>query len=470
MSAGSQSDSISRPSERSARGKELRKLVPRSSHATWEPAREREDPVDVLAEQDETRVPELVPVRYGRMLTSPFSFYRGAAAIMAADLAATPSSGLEVQLCGDAHLSNFGGFQAPDRRLVFDINDFDETLPGPFEWDVKRLAASFEVAGRERNFRRRDRRAAILAGLGAYREAMREFAAMRDIDVWYSRLDIVQVFERYQSSVSQREIKRFNRAVAKARHKDSLRALSKLTERHNGEIRIAHRPPLLVPVRDFASAEDQDRVREGMERLLTEYQATLDDHDRRLAERYRYVDAARKVVGVGSVGTHAWIALLFGRDSGDPLFLQVKEAQASVLEPFAGRSRFRHSGRRVVAGQRLMQAAGDVLLGWLTSEGPDGKRRNFYVRQLWDGKGSAEVEVMSPTGMKDYAKLCGWTLARAHARSGDRVAIAAYLGKSDAFDSALGEFAAAYADQNESDYRALLDAVDAGRVTAVSGV
>jgi uncharacterized protein (DUF2252 family) len=457
-------------SHRAARGKALRKQAPRSSHAAWEATAQRKSPVELLASQDETRMPELVPVRYGRMLASPFSFYRGGAAIMAADLAATPSSGLEVQLCGDAHLSNFGGFQAPDRRLVFDINDFDETLPGPFEWDVKRLAASFEVAGRERNFRRRDRRAAILAGLGAYRQAMREFATMRDIDVWYSRLDIVQVFERYQSSVSKREIKRFNKAVAKARHKDSLRALSKLTEHHNGEIRIAHRPPLLVPVREFASAEDQDRVREGMERLLTEYQATLDDHDRRLAERYRYVDAARKVVGVGSVGTHAWIALLFGRDSGDPLFLQVKEAQPSVLEPFAGRSRFRHSGRRVVAGQRLMQAAGDVLLGWLTSEGPDGKRRNFYVRQLWDGKGSAEVEVMSPRGMKDYAKLCGWTLARAHARSGDRVAIAAYLGKSDAFDSALGEFAEAYADQNERDYRALLDAVDAGRVTAVSGV
>jgi uncharacterized protein (DUF2252 family) len=470
MSAGSDRDSISSPSERAARGKALRKQAPRSAHATWEPGAKREDPVEVLASQDQTRVPELIPVRYGRMLTSQFSFYRGAAAIMAADLAMSPTSGLEAQLCGDAHVSNFGAFQAPDRRLVFDINDFDETLPGPFEWDVKRLAASFEVAGRERNFRRRDRRAAILAGLGAYRQAMREFAAMRDIDVWYSRLDIVQVFERYQSSVSQWEIKRFNKAVAKARHKDSLRALSKLTERHNGEIRIAHRPPLLVPVREFASTEDQDRVREGMERLLTEYQATLDDHDRRLAERYRYVDAARKVVGVGSVGTHAWIALLFGRDSADPLFLQVKEAQASVLEPFAGRSRFRHSGRRVVAGQRLMQAAGDVLLGWLTSEGPDGKRRNFYVRQLWDGKGSAEVEVMSPRGMKDYAKLCGWTLARAHARSGDRVAIAAYLGKSDAFDWALDEFAEAYADQNERDYRALLDAVDAGRVTAVSGV
>jgi uncharacterized protein (DUF2252 family) len=458
------------PSERAALGKEHRKKVPRSSHAAWEPAADRESPVEVLASQDETRLPELVPVRYGRMLVSPFSFYRGAAAIMAADLSTTPSTGLEAQLCGDAHLSNFGGFQAPDRRLVFDINDFDETLPGPFEWDVKRLAASFAVGGRERGFAPSERRAVILAGVGAYRRAMRQFAAMRDIEVWFSRLDIAELFERYQDSVSRKEVKRFNKAVEKARHKDSLRALAKLTEQYDGETRIAHRPPLLVPVREFASPEDADRVTDAMERLLDEYRATLGDDHRRFAERYRYADAARKVVGVGSVGTRAWIALLFGRDSDDPLFLQVKEAQASVLEPFAGRSRFRHCGRRVVAGQRLMQAAGDVLLGWLTAEDPDGKRRNFYVRQLWDGKGSAEVDVMTPTGMRDYAEMCGWSLARAHARSGDRVGIAAYLGKGDAFDLALDEFAEAYADQNERDYQTVLDAEKAGRVTTAFGV
>jgi uncharacterized protein (DUF2252 family) len=472
MPAGPDSGSISSATERAARGKARRRQAPRSSHAAWEPASEREDPVEVLGAQDETRVPELIPVRYGRMLTSQFSFYRGAAAIMAADLATTPNSGLEAQLCGDAHVSNFGAFEAPDRRLVFDINDFDETLPGPFEWDVKRLAASLAVGGRERGFRRRERRAIVLAGVGAYRKAMRRFAATRDIEVWYSRLDVVQIFERYRQNVTRRDVERFDKAIAKARHKDSLRALAKLTERRNGELRFASRPPLLIPVRELADDRglDEDEVIDRIRRLVSEYRATLDDHNRRLAERYRFFDAAHKVVGVGSVGARAWVALLFGRDADDPLFLQVKEAQASVLEPSAGRSRFRHCGRRVVAGQRLMQAAGDVLLGWLTAEGPDGVRRHFYVRQLWDGKGSPEVDAMNPTTMGIYAELCGWSLARAHARSGDRVAIAAYLGKGNAFDSALGEFAEAYADQNERDYRALLDAVDAGCVTAVSGV
>jgi uncharacterized protein (DUF2252 family) len=458
------------PSEGVKSGKAARKRAPRSSQAAWEPNGERRSPVDVLAGEDETRVPELVPVRYGRMLTSAFTFYRGAAGIMAADLASQPDSGLRAQLCGDAHLSNFGSFEAPDRRLVFDINDFDETIPGPFEWDVKRLAASVAIGGRDRGFSLGERRAAALAAVREYRKAMRSFAAMREIDVWYSRLNVDEIADRWQGKVTKEDRKRFDKTVAKARNKDSLRALRRLTESSNGDLRIASRPPVLTPIEELAEGQSVEAINAAMEQLLDEYRQTLEDQSRALAERYRYVHAGRKVVGVGSVGTRAWIALLVGRDNSDPLFLQVKEAEASVLEPFAGASRFRHHGHRVVAGQRLMQAAGDVLLGWLTADGLDGKRRDFYVRQLWDGKGSAEIELMGSQTMAGYAGLCGWCLARAHARSGDRIAIASYLGKGDAFDHALADFAEAYADQNESDYQALLEAERSGKVMVESGV
>ncbi len=460
------------PREAAARGKEARKTVPRSSHAGWEPGPNRVGPLDVLAEQDETRVPELVPVRYGRMLASAFTFYRGAAAIMAADLAASPDSGLRVQLCGDAHLSNFGVFQAPDRQLVFDINDFDETLPGPFEWDVKRLAASVAIGARDRGFKDAERQAAVLASVSAYRTAMAEFAAMSEIDVWYSRLAVADIASRWQQKVTKEDRRRLEKNVAKARNKDSLRALEKLTETRDGELRIASRPPLLVPIAELAEREGQDvaEIVARMEHLVGEYRKTLDEQARVLAGRYHYVDAAHKVVGVGSVGARAFVALLLGRDEGDPLFLQVKEAGPSVLEPFAGASRYRHHGHRVVAGQRLTQAAGDVLLGWLTAEGLDGKKRDFYVRQLWDGKGSAEIESMQPETMAGYAGLCGWSLARAHARTGDRQEIAAYLGKSDTFDRAVAEFAEAYADQNEADYETLLGAQRDGRLAVESGV
>jgi uncharacterized protein (DUF2252 family) len=453
-------------------GKEARKRAPRSAQAVWEPGSGRTGPVEVLAEQDKSRVPELVPVRYGRMLASAFTFYRGAAGIMAADLAASPDSGLRVQLCGDAHLSNFGVFQAPDRRLVFDINDFDETLPGPFEWDVKRLAASVAIGARDRGFKKAERRAAVLGSVSAYRTAMAQFDAMTEIDVWYSRLDVADIAARWGDRVTKTDRRRLQKNVAKARNKGSLRALEKLTESHDGELRIADRPPLLVPIAKLAEREgaDPEAIVGLMKHLLGEYQGTLDHQARVLAERYHFVDAAHKVVGVGSVGTRAWIVLLLGRDESDPLFLQVKEAGPSVLEPFAGASRFRHHGHRVVAGQRLTQAAGDVLLGWLTAEGLDGKKRDFYVRQLWDGKGSAEIEAMGPETMAGYAELCGWSLARAHARTGDRAAISAYLGKGDAFDQAIAEFSEAYADQNEADYQALLDAEDAGQLTVERGV
>jgi uncharacterized protein (DUF2252 family) len=458
------------PAESAAAGRAARKATPRSSQAAWEAGEGRQSPVAILAAQDETRVPELVPVRYGRMLASAFTFYRGAAAIMAADLATTPVAGLRAQLCGDAHLSNFGTFEAPDRRLVFDINDFDETLPGPFEWDVKRLAASFAIGGRDRGFDRRERRAAILAAAREYREGMGRFAAMRAIDVWYSRLDVEEIAARFQDRVSKEDRKRFEKAVAKARNKDSLRALAKLTERRDGALRIASRPPILVPVEEVVEGETPERIAARMDGLLNQYRETLDDNAATLAARYRYCDAGHKVVGVGSVGNRAWVVLLLGRDEDDPLFLQVKQAGASVLEPFAGASELDHHGRRVVAGQRLMQAAGDVLLGWLSGEGLDGVRRDFYVRQLWDGKGSAEIESMRPETMAGYAGLCGWSLARAHARTGDRIAIAAYLGKGDTFDNAIAEFAEAYADQNESDYQSLLAAERSGHLKVERGV
>ncbi len=453
-------------------GKEARQRISRSAQAAWEPSPERVGPVSVLAEQDQTRVPELVPVRYGRMLASAFTFYRGAAAIMAADLAAGPDSGLRVQLCGDAHLSNFGVFQAPDRRLVFDINDFDETHPGPFEWDVKRLAASLAIGARDRGFKKAERREAVLSAVREYRTAMASFAAMSEIDVWYARLDVADIAERFEAKVTKEDRRRLQRNVAKARNKDSLRALTKLTVDDGGKLRIASRPPLLVPIDELAEREGQDPavIAEMINGLLDEYRETLDSQARVLAGRYHYVDAAHKVVGVGSVGTRAWIVLLTGRDAGDPLFLQVKEAGPSVLEPFTAASQFRNHGHRVVAGQRLMQAAGDILLGWLSVEGLDGKQRDFYVRQLWDGKGSAEIEAMTPETMAGYAGLCGWSLARAHARTGDRQAIAAYLGKGDSFDLAIADFAEAYADQNEADYEALLEAESSGRITVESGV
>jgi uncharacterized protein (DUF2252 family) len=457
------------PAERLARGRAARQEVPRSAHGTWEPAPLRPSPVDLLEQQGATRVPELVPIRYGRMLTSPFAFYRGGAYLMAADLAGQPRSGLNVQLCGDAHLSNFGGFAAPDRRLVFSINDFDETLPGPFEWDVKRLVASFEVAGRANGYAAKQR-ARINRKVGqAYREAMHGFAAMRNLDVWYASLDLEEIERNVREIASAKQLKRFEANVAKARTKDSVKAFDKLVEMVDGVPRIIADPPLIVPIEDLAgadAAEIQDWVRE----ILRTYRRTLLGDRRRLLERFQYCHAARKVVGVGSVGTRAWIVLMLGRDGDDPLFLQVKEAQASVLEPFLGKSTFASHGQRVVEGQRLMNAASDVFLGWITVTGVDGVKRDFYLRQLWDGKGSALVEVMEPNAMEYYASICGWTLARAHARSGDAIAIASYLGTSSTADQAFAAFADVYADQNEADYAALKAAADAGTIVVQHGL
>ena len=452
--------------ERAAAGKLARRSTPRSSHGVWEPATDRRDPVAVLEDQAALRVPELVPLRYGRMLASPFTFYRGAAAIMAADLAKTPSSGLQVQACGDAHLSNFGTFASPDRAQVLDINDFDETLPGPWEWDLKRLAASFEIAGRDRGFGDTDRRAIVLTAAQSYREATRAFAGSGNLDVWYWRVDAAKIRERYAGEVSAKELKRFDRNAAKARSKNNLRASSKLTETVDGELRIISDPPVLVPFDELFSGPNLAEAQARLSAVFDQYLTSLPADRRHLLSGYRYVDAARKVVGVGSVGTRAWIALFVGRDEGDPLLLQLKEAQASVLEPFTAPSEYPHQGQRVVEGQKLTQAASDIVLGWCRAEGIDGIARDFYVRQLWDQKGSAEIEQMSPKVMTIYAEICGTILARAHARSGDRIAIAAYLGGGDRFDRAIADFAPAYAEQNERDHAALATAVKEGRVSA----
>lgn len=456
--------------ERAATGKAARAVAPRSGQGEWEPASGRRDPVELLEEQAASRVPELVPIRYGRMLVSPFTFFRGAAYPMAADLAGAPRTGLHVQLCGDAHLSNFGTFAAPDRRQVFGINDFDETLPGPFEWDVKRLVASFAVAGRDRGFDVKERQSINRAVTRAYREAIRSFAAVSNLDLWYARIDIEEIAALAAQQETGKQLKRFDRNVAKARSKDSLKAFAKLTTVVDGEPRIASDPPLIVPVEDVASGDRQGELEEFVHGVIRSYRRTLSADRRRLLERYRYVHAARKVVGVGSVGARAWIVLMLGRDETDSLFLQAKEAQASVLEPFLGKSAFAKHGQRVVEGQRMTQAASDIMLGWIQGSGLDGVNRDFYVRQLWDGKGSALVELMNPRTMRFYAQLCGHALARAHARSGDPIAIASYLGAGDSFDRALASFAEAYADQNERDYDALREAVASGRVAAETGL
>ena len=450
-------------------GKKLRKQIPRTRHS--ELAREgRPDPIALLEEQERSRVAELVPVRHGRMMASPFAFFRGAAVVMAADLAQTPRTGITTQICGDAHLVNFGLFGTPERSLVFDVNDFDETLPGPWEWDVKRLAASLEVAARENGFNRHDRRGIVLEAMRCYRETMADLAARDNFAVWYARLDLASFISDFEKLLTPRQRKQGERAIAKARRQDSVRALDKLTETVDGARRIVSRPPLIVPLRDVVGHAASSAFESQLDHLTRSYGATLSSDRRAFFEQYRFVELARKVVGVGSVGTRCWIALMIGASDDDPLFLQIKEAEASVLERFLGRSAQDNHGERVVAGQRLMQAASDFLLGWARIPGADGVQRDYYVRQLRDWKGSLAVGEMLPPGMSIYGRLCGWTLARAHARSGDRVAIASYLGRSGCFDEAIASFAAAYAEQNEQDYAALLRAIDSGRLAAEPGV
>jgi uncharacterized protein (DUF2252 family) len=460
--------------DRLARGRAARRDAPRSGHGRWQPAPDRPDPIALLEQQARTRVPELVPIRYGRMLVSPFTFFRGAASVMAADLVDAPRTGVTVQLCGDAHLSNFGLFGSPERRMLFDINDFDETLPGPWEWDVKRLATSFEVMGRDRGFSPADRHAIVTAGVREYRDRMRRAAGMSGLQAWYEHLEAGELLQLVRREVAAERVgKRDARAqedmVAKARSRDSTRVLARRTGIVDGELRIVADPPIIVPIEDLARPGTAwEDPAPAIKRLLASYRRTLSSQHHPL-EEYRYVHAARKVVGVGSVGTRCYILLLVGRDHDDPLFLQVKEAQPSVLERGLGASAYRNHGQRVVVGQRLMQAATDIFLGWQRIPGLDGVTRDYYVRQFHDWKGSADVDTMQVPGATLYARICGATLGRAHARWGDRIAVAAYLGKGPAFERAIAQFARAYADQNERDHAAFAAAVASGRLVAETG-
>ncbi len=478
-----------------ALGKAARKQVSPASHGEWEPSADRPDPVEVLQQQAQSRVPELVPLRYGRMLVSPFTFYRGAAAIMAADLGAEPDTGLHAQLCGDAHLSNFGGFASPERRLMFDVNDLDETLPGPWEWDVKRLLASLAVAGRANGLTPAERERVLLAASEAYRRAMSGFAAMGTLEVWYSSLSVDDLMAEVRDRVAQRQskLKEKQKAkvkgkgkgagetdkqrlaiaeknTAKMRTKDHEATFRKLTRVVDGKVRIISDPPVIVPIDELLVEQAHvERFKEMIDEFMVGYAETLPIDRRHLFEQYRFVDFARKVVGVGSVGTRAWILLMMGVNN-HPLFLQLKEAEASVLEPYAGESEYSHHGERVVAGQRMMQAYGDIFLGWHRVRAFDGVERDFYVRQLKDWKGSALVDDMGPNALEIYAEVCARTLARAHARSGDRIAIASYLGDDETFDHAMAKYSESYADQNERDYQTLLDAVESGKLEAQTGI
>ncbi len=492
---------IAHPSldERVEHGRRAREHTPLDSHTGWQPAADRPDPVALLDEQNRTRDADLVPVRHGRMMVSPFTFYRGAAAVMAADLNGTPTAGLDAQLCGDAHLSNFGAYASPERKLLFDVNDFDETLPGPFEYDVKRMAASFTIAARNNGFSKNDARDATTAAVSAYREAMAAFAQMGTMQLWYAHLDEDDLMSSLRTALAapgyqdtkgkkkakgkgeksgkakkgdkalDKAAKTAAKTLQKAHSRDSLQALSKLAEQVDGKYRIVSQPPVVVPLRDLTAVygiapEDTNQMIADQFRA---YRATLQEDRRRLLERFEVVDVARKVVGVGSVGTRAFIVLLQGRDAQDPLFLQIKEATVSVLERYLPKSRYPEAGERVVQGQRMMQAASDIFLGW--TAGVDVKR-HFYWRQLRDMKGSAVVETMVPTGLTFYARICGWTLARAHARSGDAIALAHYLGKGEAFDRSIADFSARYADQNEQDFEAFVQAIRSGRLQAAEGV
>jgi uncharacterized protein (DUF2252 family) len=456
--------------DRASRGKSLRTDTPRSSHAAWEPSSDRPDPISLLEEQAAERLPELVPIRYGRMSASPFAFYRGGAYIMASDLAGSPQTGLRVQLCGDAHVGNFGAFASPERQLIFDLNDFDETLPGPWEWDVKRLAASVAIAGRENGFDTTRRTDMVRELVAKYRQEIRRFAGMNTLAAWYAHISVSELQEMVRSQEGAGQSKRLERTVAKGQRKDSARAFAKLAVTDHGDPHIRADPPLIVPIADLVDHSGAVRLELGAGRILESYLGSLPRDRRHLLERFRYVDLARKVVGVGSVGTRCWVILLLGRDSSDPLFLQAKEASRSVLERFVGKSEFANQGQRVVEGQRLMQSASDILLGWLRQ--PIGledlKPRDLYVRQLWDSKISADIAHMRPSEMARYGRLCAWTLARAHARSGDSVGIAGYLGSSEVFDRAIAAFAEIYADQNERDHARLIDAIATGRIQAHS--
>jgi len=464
-------DSFPTIAERAATGKAARGACPRSGLGQWSPTQRTQDPLALLEEQGATRVPELVPIRYGRMAVSPFTYYRGAALPMAADLSTSPRSNIRVQLCGDAHLANFGGFASPERDLLFDVNDFDETHPGPFEWDVKRLAASLEIAGRSRGFDAEVNQRIVVSAARTYRETIRAFSLQHKLDIWYAKLDVAGVQRLWGADAGKAALAGLQRAASKATTKDRLKARDKLTREVDGRLEFLSDPPLLVPIEEvFTEPGQAEQIESSIRGALTSYRRTISPDRRALLNTFHYVDTARKVVGVGSVGTRCWLALFVGGDNDDPLFLQIKQAEASVLERFTSKSTLNNHGQRVVEGQRIMQAASDIFLGWQRLDAPEGGTRDFYVRQLWDWKFSATIDTMEPELLEIYAGMCAWTLARAHARSGDAVVLAGYLGNSTVFDRAIADFAVAYADQNEVDHRALVDAIADGRVVAESGI
>jgi uncharacterized protein (DUF2252 family) len=438
--------------ERLAAGQALRDRLPRRRHADWKPSAKDRDPIAILEESNRARLPELIPIRYGRMLPNPFTFLRGSASLMAYDLATTPATGLRVQACGDCHLLNFGLFATPERNLVFDINDFDETLPAPWEWDLKRLAVSFAVAARDNKLSDDEARGAALECARAYREHLRDYSRMSPLEVWYTRLDMAQLIAL---APDEKARKRREQMGEEARQRVIESLFPKIVSETGGGHRLVDQPPVLFHV---AEPDAQERIRDG----LADYRLSLSDERRVLLDRYHLNDFAMKVVGIGSVGTRCFIGLFFSEDN-QPLILQFKEARRSVLEPYAGASQYDNQGQRVVMGQRLMQSSSDIFLGWVR-----GRRGfDFFVRQLRDMKFSIPVEGFNATHINRYAEVCGWTLARAHAKSGDAAGISGYLGKSDSFDQAIGAFAIAYADQTERDHAALVDAVRTGRVEAL---
>ncbi len=453
---------LATPAERKAKGKEIRNTVPRSSHAVWSPPAERADPVMLITDQDKDRLQFLVPIRHYRMAESAFTFYRGTAKVMAADLAGTPATGLTSQLCGDAHLSNFGSFGTPTRQQVFDTNDFDETLPGPWEWDLKRIVASFVLAGRDNEFDDGDTHDMTRNAVVGYQNAMAKYTKMTTLDAWYAHLTLQQINDALPKK---KDRKAQAKHAAKSRSKGSMKALKKLAEKVDGTLRIKSDPPLIIPLRDLPASDNPDELGSEVERSFAEYKSTLDDNRKVLLDKYHVVDGALKVVGVGSVGTRCLIVLLEANDDSDPLFLQLKEATASVLEDHLPKSRYSHHGERVVRGQRLMQVSSDIFLGWSVGAGGHA----YYWRQLYDMKGSADIAKMSPRLMKQYAQICGWTLAHSHARSGDPFQISGYIGSGTVFAESLTEFAYAYADQAQRDFEAFTAAIASGRIEAKEG-
>ena len=451
-------------SGRAAAGTELRGRFPLADHAAWQFSPDRRDVIGLLEQQNTIRLQSLIPLRFSRMAVSPFTFYRGAAAIMANDLARTPVTGIPVQCIGDAHIGNFGIFYSPSKRLMFDVNDFDETTIGPWEWDIKRLAVSVEIAGRTLGLKESQCRQAVHRCVRHYRESIRDFASRGFLDTWYTHIDLEDRLDELEKSTKARPSRTLHGAISKAKAKDSRKAADRLTYVDNGRLRFRSDPPELVQINDLPGYDDVDALRGRLDMLLDTYRDSLYADRRHVLDQYHFEDIARKVVGVGSVGTRCWVGAFVGRDLSDPLILQMKEAVASVLAPYVGNAPYPTHGERVVQGQKLVQSTADILLGWAQFIASDGRPRDYYVRQLWNGKGSINLDTLHADSLSNLGALCAWCLAHAHARSGDSVAIGAYLGQGEEFDDALVAFSAAYADQNEDDFALFTRLIKSGEL------